>query len=217
MTYFEFIAAECASIDSGVGSNKSVMFRNLSVSPSGFYAWCRRATGQGPSAATVRRADLLVKIMAIHRDSDRTYGAPRITAELREAGTLVTEKTVAAIMAAHGIAGISPRTFKVPTTVVDRSAFMPPDLVNRHFDQGRVDVVWASDITYLTCGEGDVFLCAIRDEHSKRVLGWSAADHMRAELVVDCLQMAVATRGGKELVKTKGTVFQALVTFSWVV
>jgi transposase InsO family protein len=207
VTYFEFIAAEYASLDSSVRSSKSVMFRNLPVSPSGFYAWCRRATGQDPSAATQRRADLLVKIVAIHQGSDRTYGSPRITAELREAGTLVTEKTVAAIMAAHGIAGISPRTFKVPTTVVDRSAFMPPDLVNRHFDQGRTDAVWASDITYLTCGEGDVFLCAIRDEHSKRVLGWAAADHMRAELVVDCLDQAVATRGGKENVK--GTIFHA--------
>ena len=165
MTYFEFIAAECANIDSSVRSSKTVMFRNLPVSPSGFYAWCRRATGRDPSAATQRRADLLVKIIAIHQESDRTYGAPRITAELREAGTVVTEKTVAAIMAAHGIVGISPRTFKAPTTVVDRAAFMPPDLVNRHFDQGRTDAVWASDITYLTCGEGDVFLCAIRDEH----------------------------------------------------
>src|SRR6195952_5694859 len=171
-----------------------MMFRNLPVSRSGFYAWRRRVTGTQLSVAAQRRADLLAKIRMFHRDSKGTYGAPRITSDLREAGEVVTEKTVAAIMAAHGIAGISPRSFKVATTVVDRSALMPPDLVNRVFDQGRLDAVGASDITYLTCGEGDVYLCAIRDEHSKRALGWAAADHMRAELVVDCLDMAVTNR-----------------------
>ncbi len=184
---------------------KSVMFRNLPVSSSGFYAWRKRMTGLGPSAATQRRADLWVKIAAIHKESAGVYGAPRITAELRESGERVTEKTVASIMAAHGLAGISPRTFKVCTTIPDRSALMPPDLVNRRFDRGHIDRVWASDITYLTCGEGDVFLCAIRDEHSKRVLGWTAADHMRAELVVDCLKMAVEARGGN----VAGTIFHA--------
>lgn len=205
MTYFEFIQAQCANTDRPAGGAKNVMFRNLPVSSSGFYAWRKRATGQDPSTATVRRADLLVKITSIHQDSHFTYGSPRITAELRESGVVVTEKTVAAIMAAHGIAGISPRSFRASTTVVDRSAFTPPDLVDRQFDQGRLDAVWASDITYLTCGEGDVFLCAIRDEHSKRALGWTAADHMRAELVVDCLDMAIATRRDN----VAGTIFHA--------
>ena len=175
------------------------------MSSAGSYAWRKRVTGQDPSAATQRRADLLVKITAIHKDSDGTYGSPRVTAELRGDGDMVTERTVAAIMAAHGIAGISPRSFKVCTTIPDRSAITPPDLVNRVFDQGRLDAVWASDITYLTCGEGDVYLCAVRDEHSKRALGWAAADHMRAELVVDCLDMAVANRHHN----VAGTIFHA--------
>ena len=177
MTYFEFIEAQCANTDGPAASRtKTLMFRNLPVSSAGFYAWRKRVTGGGGgSAATQRRADLLVKIASIHKDSDGAYGSPRVTAELREDGQLVTEKTVAAIMAAHGIAGISPRSFKVCTTIPDRSAITPPDLVNRRFDQGRLDAVWASDITYLTCGEGDVYLCAIRDEHSKRALAWAAA------------------------------------------
>ncbi len=79
----------------------------------------------GCSAATQRRVDLLVKITLIHKDQDGAYGSPRVTAELREDGQLVTEKTVAAIMAAHGIAGISPRSFKVCTTIPDRSAITP--------------------------------------------------------------------------------------------
>src|SRR6476619_6739911 len=206
MTYFEFIEAQCANTDGpAAGVTKSLMFRNLPVSSAGFYAWRKRVTGREPSLATQRRADLLVRIMAIHKDSAGAYGSPRVTAELVDDGQLMNEKTVAAIMAAHGIAGISPRSSKVCTTISDRSATMPPDLVNRQFDQSRLDAVWASDITYLTCGEGDVYLCAIRDEHSKRALGWSAADHMRAELVVDCLDMAVQTRG----CSVAGTVFHA--------
>ncbi|AKE01242.1 integrase (plasmid) [Rhodococcus erythropolis] len=172
------------------------MARLLNVSTSGFYKH------QGLSVRTrlddrkQRRADLEVKILDIHRESKGVYGSPRITAELHDGGEIITEKTVAKLMRSLGIVGISPRTFKFRTTVVDPFASFPDDLVQRQFDQGRLDAVWTSDITYLTCGEGDMYLCAIKDEHSKKVLGWSVADHMRTELVIAALDMAVEARGG---------------------
>jgi transposase InsO family protein len=172
------------------------MARLLDVSTSGYYAHANRAAATVLTPRQQRRADLEVKITQAHRDSHGTYGSPRITAELRDQGEVVTAKTVAKIMAGVGIEGVSPRTFKVKTTVVDPAASFPPDLLARHFDQGRTDAVWLTDITYLTCGEGDMFLCAIRDGHSRKVLGYSISDHISAEMVTDAIGDAVTVRGG---------------------
>ena len=117
-----------------------------------------------------RRADLTVKILDVHADSDGTYGSPRVTAELRARGETVNEKTVAAIMAEIGVEG-SARARQSSYHGGRSGWWFPPDLVARCFDQGRLDAVWLTDITYLTCGEGDMYLCAIRDGHSRRVLG----------------------------------------------
>lgn len=184
------MAAECAN------SAIDRMARLLQVSTSGFYKHQGRSVTTRLGERQQRRADLEVKITEIHKQSNGVYGSPRIAVELRALGEVISENTVARIMRSLGIAGISPRTFKVRTTVVDPFASFPDDLVRRQFDQGRLDAVWTSDITYLTCGEGDMYLCAIKDEHSKKVLGWSIANHMRAELVIDALDMAVAERGG---------------------
>jgi putative transposase len=89
--------------------------------------------------------------------TDTTSYTLKLTDPLRAEGERVSANTVAKIMAELGIEGISPRTFKT-TTVVDPAASFPPDLVGRCFDQGRPDAVWSSDITYLTCGEGDMYL-----------------------------------------------------------
>lgn len=190
MSRFGLIAAECTCHD------VTRMVELLGVSTSGYYKHLHTRTTSELSPRQQRRRDLEVKILAHHRASNRTYGSPRITADLHAEGERVSANTVAAIMAELGIEGISPRMFKT-TTTVDPAASFPPDLVGRRFDRGRIDIVWSSDITYLSCGEGDMFLCAVRDEHSRRALGWAVDDHMRTELVTLAVQRAVFVRGGR--------------------
>ena len=165
----------------------------LKVSRSGYYKWLA-ARSAGPSRAAVRRAGLDAKVAAFHHASDQVYGSPRILADLREDGETVSRKTVAASMRRQRLQGISPRKFTPTTTVVDRGRPNPADLVDRRWDTGELDRVWTSDITYLPTGQGWVYLCAVRDGCSRRVIGWAMADHMRTELVTDALNMAVAFR-----------------------
>lgn len=130
------------------------MARLLEVSTSGYYKRAKRSVTTELTDQAQRKADLAAKIIDHHHDSGGTYGSPRITADLRTAGEQVSAKTVAKIMAEIGLAGISPRTFKVRTTVVDPTTSLPADLVARRFDQGRPDAVWSSDITDPRCLNG---------------------------------------------------------------
>jgi hypothetical protein len=171
----------------------------LEVSRSGFYQW-RSSRGRGPSPSQRRRAALDSKVAASHAASDGVYGAPRVLADLRADGERVSRKTVAASLRRQGLAGISPRTFAPATTVVDLDAPVPKDLVKRRFDTGALNLVWTSDITYLRTGEGWLYLCAVRDGCSRRVIGWAIDDHMRSDLVETAVTMAVALRG--ELAET---------------
>ena len=145
-------SAETGTTSSVEGQRFSIrrMARLLGVSASGYYAFVQRSAATVLTPRQQRRADLEVKITEVHKDSGGTYGSPRVTAELRDQGEVVAEKTVAKIMATIGIEGISPRTFKVKTTVVDPTASFPPDLVNRQFDQARLNAVWLTDITSRT-------------------------------------------------------------------
>lgn len=170
------------------------MARLLEVSRSGYYDWVRRQAA-GPSPAEQRRADLTAKIIHHHDESDHTYGSPRILADLREAGQKVSVKTVAKLMRAAGIAGISPRGFVPVTTQAGPDPQPLPDLVDRWFDRGGLNRVWTSDITYLATGQGWLYLCAVRDGCSRRVVGWAVEDHLHTDLVETALRRAVVLRG----------------------
>ncbi len=115
------------------------MARLLTVSASGYYAYVKRCAATVLTPRQQRRADLEVKITQAHKDSGGTYGSPRITAELRDQGEVVSAKTVAKVMAGIGIEGISPRTFKVRTTVADPAASFPPDLVDARVRPGPAE------------------------------------------------------------------------------
>ena len=178
------------------------MARLLQVSRAGYYRW-KKQREKELSPAKIARNSLDSKILEFHKQSFGTYGSPRITKDLHSSGQQVSHNTVASRMKSLGICGVSPRLFKVVTTISDPNASYPPDLVNRKFDQGELDKIWTSDITYMKIGGTQAYLCAIRDEHSGRVLGYSCKDHMRTEIVLDSLEQATKTRGNSVL----GTIF----------
>jgi transposase InsO family protein len=196
MAIYSFIAEEQA--DPRSDWSVAEMCRTLGVSRSGFYDWQDRP----PSDRELGDRQLAVEIEAIWECSDRTYGAPRTHRWLRKQGFRVGAKRVARIMRDHGWEGESGRR-RVRTTTVDRAATAAGDLVGRDFNPPAPDTTWCGDITYLRTGEGWLFLATVIDLFSRRVIGWSAGAHMRAELVAQALAMAVATRGGQ----VRGVVF----------
>lgn len=169
------------------------MVELLEVSRSGYYAWSARQ-GREPGPRAARRADLTVKIRVAHDASDGVNGAPRILADLREAGEVVSRKTVAKLMRAGDIHGISPRPWRPLTTIADANPHTIPDLVERRFDRGELNAVWTSDITYLATGQGWLYLCAVRDGCSRRVLGYAFSESLHTDVVESALRRAVTFR-----------------------
>jgi transposase InsO family protein len=165
----------------------------LGIQRSSYYKW--RATAAARAERHEADAALAARIQRVHADSDGAYGAPRITAELREGGLVLNEKRVARVMRKFGIVGTHLRR-KVRTTVSEPSATPVPDLFGRDFSAPAPNLKYMGDITYLPVGDGEfLYLATVLDCFSRRVVGWSIADHMRTSLVADALAMAAATRG----------------------
>ena len=132
-------------------------------------------------------------------DADGNYGVPRMYKALRHAGLVVNIKRVARLMRLHGMAGRFRRR-SIRTTLPGPDGYQIPDLVGRRFAPGAPDVAWCQDITYIPTREGWLYLASVLDLGSRRLLGYSMADHMRTELVLDALGMAAAARGGDHAV-----------------
>lgn len=167
------------------------MARLLEVSRSGFYAWLKR----GPSNRAVRAERIEQKVAWFHGESDEVSGSPKILADLREDGEVISRKTVAKIMRRLGLRGVSPRRWKT-TTITDHADAYPADAANRQWDTGVLNQVWVGDITYLRTWEGWLYLATVIDAHSRRVIGWAIDEHMRADLVEEALQMSITLRQG---------------------
>ncbi|MDD1064211.1 IS3 family transposase [Streptomyces cocklensis] len=153
----------------------------------------------GADARAVRRREdqaLAEQIRRIHTESGGAYGSPRVTAELRATGTRVNHKRVARVMRTHAIAGVRLRR-RLRTTVPDPTATTVADLFQRDFTAPEPGRKYMGDITYLPLAGGEfLYLATVLDCFSRKVVGWSIADHMRTDLVADALRMAAATRGG---------------------
>jgi putative transposase len=161
----------------------------LGVSASGYYAWKQRQRSRRAQSDE----ELLERIRSIHERSYGTYGAPRVRAELVASGTPVGRKRVARLMREAGLQGASRRRWAT-TTVRDKKVRPAPDLVDRDFSAEGRDRLWVADITYIPTWAGFLYLAVVLDAWSRRVVGWSMATHLRTELVLDALNMALEQR-----------------------
>lgn len=184
MNRFRFIAAEKAR------HRVAMLCRVLGVSRAGYYAW----RGRPPSARARADGELTGRIRQIHATSRGTYGSPRVHAELRAAGVCCGRRRVARLMRAAGLVGCPRRRRQPRTTIAAPPAARAPDLVQRAFRPPAPDRLWVADITYIRTGEGWLYLAVVLDADSRRVVGWAMADHLRTELVLNALDMALRRR-----------------------
>jgi len=165
------------------------MCRVLGVSRSGFYAWRTRP----PSAAEQRREELTHEVQRIHTEVKQRYGSPRMHAELVARGRTCCVNFVAKLMREAGISAKAKRRF-VRTTDSNHSLPVAANVLDRQFHPSEPNAVWVADLTYIPTREGWVYLAAVEDLFSRRVVGWSLSESMTSRLVVDALEMAVSRR-----------------------
>ena len=165
------------------------MYRWLTVSTSGFYHWSARPQ----SATSTRREALTARIRYFFEESEGTYGYRRIHADLATEQTECSPELVRQIMRQEGLVACQPRPFRITTAADAEAAASMPNLVKRDFTADRPGVKFVGDITYIHTWQGCIYLATVIDCFSKKVVGWSIADHMRTELVADALKNAAAT------------------------
>jgi putative transposase len=171
------------------------MCRVFGVSPSGYYAWAKRE----PSARAIRDAQLTARIRFFHARSRGAYGAPNILEDLRDEGLRVGKKRVARLMKADGLRGVCRRKW-VTTTTRDAEAQPSADLVQRQFAADAPNRLWVADITYIPTWAGFLYLAVVLDAFSRKIVGWAMAEHLRTELVLSALNMAIGQRRAKGVV-----------------
>jgi putative transposase len=174
----------------------ATMARVLGVSKAGFYAWRQRP----PSSHAVADATLLKRIRTVHASSRQTYGAPRVHADLRGRGERHGRKRIARLMREAGLVGASHRHGGPTTTRRDKDARPAPDLVDRNFTASGPNQLWVADITYVPTAAGFLYLAVVLDAWSRKIVGWSMANHLRAELVLDAMEAAVDQRRPKDVI-----------------
>ena len=167
-----------------------VMCRVLRVSPSGFYAWRDRPV----SDQAARRTELAKKVQQIFKDNRRVYGSPRVHEQLLADGDRCSVNTVAKIMRDQGLQAKGSKRFKPITTDSKHGQPVAGNLLQRDFIATAPNQKWVADITYIPTRMGWLYLAAVLDVFSRRVVGWSVADHMRADLVCEALGMAIGKR-----------------------
>ena len=172
------------------------MARVLGVSKAGYHAWAKRP----PSAHAQADAALLQRIRTVHASSRQTYGAPRVHAELRAQGERHGRKRIARLMREAGLVGASHRRGGPVTTRRDEDHRPAPDLVDRNFTAERPDQLWVADITFIPSATGFLHLAVVLDAWSRKIVGWSMANHLRTELVLGALEMAVGQRRPKDVI-----------------